>query len=116
MLKVEKNDGTLISNKILNYDSFFKRALGLMFKTRDANYDGIMLSPCSNIHTFFMRMEIDCFFLSRGNKILKIIWRMKPSRVSGFIKDCHSVLELAPGVAEENSLVEGEYLNIETLK
>ncbi len=116
MLRVEKNDGTLVSNKILNYDSFFKRAIGLMFKTRDEKYDGILLSPCSNIHTFFMRMEIDCFFLDRGNKILKIIWRMKPSRVSGFIKGCHGVLELAPGVVEENSLVEGECLNIETLK
>jgi hypothetical protein len=116
MLKVEKNNGALVSNKILNYDSFFKRALGLMFKTRDESYDGIMLSPCSNIHTFFMRMEIDCFFLSGEGKILKIIWRMKPSKISGFIKNCHSVLELVPGVVETNSLTEGEYLKIEPLK
>ncbi len=116
MLKVEKNDGTLVSNKVLNYDTFFKRALGLMFKTKDESYDGIMLSPCCNIHTFFMRMEIDCFFLSGEGKILKIIWRMKPSKISGFIKGCRSVLELAPRVVEIGSLTEGEHLKIGPLK
>ena len=112
MLKVEKNDGTVISDKILNCDSFFKRALGLMFRTRLENFDGIILTPCSSIHTFFMKMDIDCFFLSGENKVLKVIWRMGPSRLSGFIKGCRSVLELAPGTVAENSVAEGDTLII----
>ncbi len=112
MLRVEKSDGSLISNRISNCDSFFKRAMGLMFKTRLDDCDGILLTPCSSIHTFFMKMDIDCFFLSRENKILKIIRRMGPSKLSGFIKGCHSVLEFPSGFAGAQSLSEGENLKI----
>ncbi len=116
MLIIEKSNGALVSNKILKYDSFFKRAAGLMFKKKLEGFDGILLLPCSAIHTFFMKINIDCFFLDRDNKIIKIIWRMEPSKISGIVKGCNSVLELASGTVKKDLLSEGDALIIKPAK
>jgi len=111
MIKVTGPSGLVIAEKISRCDSFFKRAAGLMFKKSLVGHDGILLEPCSSIHSFFMYMNIDCFFLNRDRRILKILWNFGPRRISSIVKDAYYVLEIPAGKVPENSVNEGEILN-----
>ncbi len=82
-----------------------------MFKKSLAGHDGILLEPCSSIHSFFMYMNIDCFFLDKDRRIIKILWNFGPRRISPIIKDSYYVLETPAGKVPKDSLNEGEILN-----
>jgi hypothetical protein len=110
MIKVLGPSGIVIAEKISRYDTFFKRAAGLMFKKSLNGHDGILLEPCSSIHSFFMYMDIDCFFLDGDRRILKILWNFGPRRISSIIKGSRYVLEIPSGKVPKNSVNEGDIL------
>ena len=113
MIRVKKKDGTLISEKILNCDTFFKRLRGLMFRRSLDGFDGILLSPCDSIHSFFMRMDIDCYFLDADKRVVRVMEKFSPGRLSGFVKNGRYVLELPAGKLPSGSIAEGDMLEIE---
>ena len=89
-------------------ESFFSRLKGLMFKGRIRG-DGLLIRPCNSIHTFFMKFNLDVVFLSRDFKVVKIIRRMPPWRMSKVYFNAFQVLELKAGTLTDK-LVEGDYL------
>jgi len=116
MIKISNEKGEIIAERILRCDTFFKRAMGLMFKKSMEGFDGALLSPCSSIHTFFMRFDIDCIFLDERYRVVKVISRMGASRMSGFIKNASHVLEIASGASIKCGIAEGDLLKIEDNK
>ncbi len=84
-------------------DTFFTRFRGLM--GRSPIERGMWIVPCADIHTFFMKEEIDVVFLSKQGEALKIVEAMPKNRMSGAIRGAHSVLELpAHTLREQNCL------------
>lgn len=73
-------------------NSFVSRLVGI-FSRKVTGYDGILIFPCSNVHTFFMRRPIDVAFLAKDMRILKVVKGMRPNRVSGFF-GAFSVVEM----------------------
>lgn len=73
---------------------------------------GILITPCSSIHMFFMRFPIDVIFLDRDNAVVKVVHRIKPWRVAigGGGK---KALELPAGTAEALPISEGHQLDFE---
>jgi uncharacterized protein len=55
------------------------------------------LVPCPTIHTFFMKFPIDVLFLDGGLRVRRVIEDMKPWRLSPWVLQAHSVLELKGG-------------------
>ncbi len=78
--------------------SFFARLAGLLGRRALAPDEGLLLAPCSNIHTFFMRFAIDVVFLDSDGLILSIHRDVKPWRVKA-MRRAHACLELAAGGA-----------------
>ena len=65
--------------KIVYADNFFKRFKGLMFK-KDCDYMLVFSNLMdTSIHTFFMRFDIDVYFLDE-NKIIVDKTTLKPWR------------------------------------
>jgi len=92
-------------------DSFFRRFLGLMFRNRLADGCGLLLVPCSQIHTFSMKFAIDAVFLDENNVILIIEKEMKPWRAGKNVSKAAKVLELNAGTAEALGLMRGDRLD-----
>jgi len=113
MIRVTGRDGALIFGRIRECDTFLKRLAGLMFRSGVGECDGIMLWPCSSIHMFFMKMSLDCIFLDRERRVLKILKDFKPWRVSGIVAESHYVIEVPAGHCGSNMIAEGETLNFE---
>lgn len=53
-------------------NTFMRRLKGLMLKPSLPSGQGLLLTPCSSIHTCFMRFPIDVVYLSRDYKVLDI--------------------------------------------
>jgi uncharacterized membrane protein (UPF0127 family) len=91
-------------------DSFCKRARGLMFRKEWEGLDGLLLSPCSSIHTMGMRMEIDLCFLDPEYKVLKALACLGPWRLAQGGRGSHTTLELPAGTLERTGTRPGDRL------
>ena len=54
---------SLIAEKCFVADRFFARLKGLVGTTRLAPGEGLLLSPCNDIHMWFMSIAIDAVFV-----------------------------------------------------
>ena len=90
-------DGAVIAEKVKKADRFFTRLKGLMWKKTINDDEGLLICPCRQIHTFFMRFPIDVLFLSESGEILFLKESMAPGKISLTIPNCSQVLELKNG-------------------
>lgn len=79
--------------KIIKADTFWKRAIGLMGRKDMPDNEGLLLSPCRSIHTFFMRFPIDLVWLDGAMNIVKVDRNVQPWRTRGCKEACQ-VIEL----------------------
>lgn len=73
-------------------DTFLERLRGLMFRRNIK--EGLLLSPCSQVHTYFMREAIDVVYLDRSGQVLSVETAMEPRKIGWYIHGSYCVLEL----------------------
>ena len=78
-------------------DTFFSRLRGLMGRKKLAAGEGLLLAPCPQIHTCFMRFSIDAVFCDKTGKVLYVKEQMKPWRWGRFVRGGYYTLELLGG-------------------
>ena len=96
-----------ICNEMKIADGIFDRMIGLMFIDKMDNFDGLLIKPCNQIHTFFMKFDIDLIFLNNKNEIIKIVYNKKPWRMSLLYFRASKVLEIKSGCLNKE-ILEGE--------
>jgi uncharacterized membrane protein (UPF0127 family) len=80
---------------------------GLLGRSELAPGEGLWIRPTNSIHMFFMRFAIDAVYLDRDGKVVKVVSRLRPWRMS-FCRRARSVIELAAGEAERWCLQPGD--------
>lgn len=104
----------ILSKDILIAETLVDRLIGLMFREKIVGAEGLLLNPCRSIHTFFMRYDLDIVFLSRDNKIIKIIRNLKPWRMTWIYFRANKTLELPAGKLP-SELKEGDILEVKNV-
>ena len=94
-------------------DGFFSRLRGLMFKKFFPADEALAISPCSAIHTFFMRFPIDAAFVGRDGTVLRVARNIRPWRLAGPVAKARMVIEMAAGSLGEDVIVEGDVISME---
>jgi uncharacterized protein len=92
-------------------DGFWSRAKGLLGRSSLAPNDGLMITPCSSVHTVGMRFAIDVVFLDRAGQVKSIVRGLKPYRTAA-CRNAVRVLELAEGGCERHGVSVGDYINL----
>ncbi len=105
-----KTQEVFADNLTLN-DTYFSRLIGLMFKKDLPAGSGIILKPCTQIHTCFMRFNIDVLFLDENLQVLHTIENMKPWRISPLLLKAKYTIELPAGTLK-GRVKKGETLAI----
>lgn len=85
-----------IMGEIIIADSFIKRLLGYMFRKKP-HHEMLMIMPCSSIHTFFMKFDIDVIFINKDMEVIKKIEGLRPSKVIMPVKKTVAVIEAEAG-------------------
>lgn len=86
--------------------NFLERMCGLLFRPALTASQGLLIVPCSSVHTFGMRYSIDLVFIDQNWTIVKTVNRLKPWRVAA-CKSATMVLELAANRINELQLTPG---------
>lgn len=76
-------------------NSFWSRFWGLQLRAKLPSDSGIWLSPCSSIHTCFMRFPIDVVMLDAELTVLGVRSHLKPWRAIRCVRGTVSVIETA---------------------
>lgn len=97
MKLINCDTGEVISSRVMLADKVYSRLIGLMGKKGLPADSALILKPCFQIHTFFMRFNIDVIFLSRDMHVIHVIENMLPWKISKFIRDSYYVVELPGG-------------------
>ena len=93
-------------------DSFWSRGIGLLTTADWSEDEGLWLRPGNSIHTFFMRMTIDCVFVDRQLTVVRTYENVKPWRMIAPLFAAHSVFELPAGSIRRLSIQTGEVLYV----
>jgi uncharacterized membrane protein (UPF0127 family) len=101
--------GGAVCERCFVADSPLSRLRGLLGRRELASDEGLLLTPESSIHTFFMRFPIDVLFLGPDLSVLAVRERVRPWRTAGH-RGSRFVLELPAGAAESREIRPGERL------
>tara|TARA_R110002096_G_scaffold13145_1_gene46772 strand:- start:555 stop:905 length:351 start_codon:yes stop_codon:yes gene_type:complete len=74
------------------------RMRGLLFRGAPGPGRGLLIDPCSSVHTFAMSYPIDVVYLDQDYRVVRRVEAMRPWRMSACRK-AHMTLELAAGQA-----------------
>jgi uncharacterized membrane protein (UPF0127 family) len=103
---------TVLAEDVRLAESMWDRFWGLMGRKGLPEQAGVLIRPCSSIHTAFMRFPIDVVFLDRSLKVVKVSAAVKPFRAA-IAGGAHSALELNAGAAERARVEKGDQLALE---
>lgn len=105
------------NNQILTQEatyacSFGARLKGLLFRTKLSENEALILSPCTSVHTFFMKFPIDVVFINAKGEIVYLYSNLKPYRLTWLHGSAKLAIELPSGTIEKWHLKPGEVLCI----
>lgn len=92
-------------------DTWLKRLSGLKSPGAIMGVDGILITPCSSVHTLGMQFNIDIYFLDRDFRVVRKYVSTKPWRCV-FSPDSRHVLEVISERASSPLAQVGDKLSI----
>jgi uncharacterized protein len=101
--------GRVVCEHVIVADSPLTRMRGLLGRASLAPGEGLLLRPAGSVHTAFMRFAIDVVFLDRDLRVIDIVSRLRPWRMSGR-RGARAVLELGAGEAGLRGIEAGSVL------
>jgi uncharacterized membrane protein (UPF0127 family) len=106
---------SVVATDVRMADHYFSRLMGLMGKPGLPAGHGLWITPCSDIHSCFMRFEFDAIFVDKQHKVLHLVERMKPWRVSKIVRGSKAVLELPAGAVAESGTQLGDLIELQEI-
>jgi len=88
--------GCIIWDNIKMADKPWTRLRGLLGRKGLEPGEGLLLTPCNQVHGFFMKFPIDLVFLDRQGRVI-LTDRLDPWQISPLVRKAHAVLEVATG-------------------
>ena len=112
MFLKNKTKKTMVADHVRLADTFWQRLKGLLgTKMLPLGY-GLIIKPCSSVHTLGMGYPIDVLFVDGNHCILKIVDTMLPSKMSMAARSKY-VVELPAGTARRAACCVGDILEVE---
>jgi uncharacterized membrane protein (UPF0127 family) len=85
---------------------------GLMGSPPLTRGEGLLIVPCSSIHTHFMRFPIDVLYVDRDMQVIAILHSIRPWRFGQIHPRSRFVVELPAGTAEKTNTQVGDRLEV----
>ncbi len=94
-------------------DGFWGRLRGLIGSAPLKQGEGLLIVPCSSIHTHLMSFPIDVLYVNKGGEVVGIDRDLAPWRLGRFYRGVRLVIELPAGAAEASGTQVGDRLQME---
>ncbi len=93
--------------------SIVARAVGSLDRSFLAAGEGLLIQPCSAVHTFFMRFPTDILFLDAGGRVLRAYAPLRPWRATALVRGAKQALELRAETIARSDIRAGDTLLLE---
>src|SRR6202163_3094846 len=109
-----KTRETFVATEAMLADSYLRRLVGLLGKTRRWAQlgRGLWIVPSRGVHTIGMLFPIDLIFLSKEKEVVHVEEHVRPFRISRVSLRASSVLELPPHTIYRSGPKVGDRLEI----
>lgn len=104
--------GRAVAARVRRADRPWSRIAGLLGRSSLDEDEGLLLAPCTSIHTVLMRFPIDVLYLDREHVVVKAVRALRPFRFSACLRGGHSALELAAGAIGASDTRVGDHLDL----
>jgi len=94
---------------VMHTTSLLERMRGLLGRRPLLENQGLLLRPCSAVHTFGMRYPLDLLFLDREWRITKMVDSLNPYRMAWSF-GASMVIEMRSGTLNQLNLTPGTRL------
>ncbi len=108
---VNRTQGTLLGSQISLADTWWSRFRGYLGRSAPKTGEGILLAPCSSIHTFGMVFPLDVVFLNSEGAVLELQEGLRPWRLCRGAVGSRYVLELPEGTVSATRTTVGDELS-----
>ncbi len=105
---INKTKNFVLASDATEAKSLLGRMKGLLGKKGFQKGEGLVIPACKCIHMFFMKFPIDVIFLSKDNRVVGIIKKIKPFRMSPYFSSAQKAVELPAGIIEESETMMGD--------
>lgn len=105
--------GTVFLKDITVADTFWLRLSGYQFRL-SPHVNGFVFEPGNSIHTFWCFFPLDLIFLSKENKVVRVIRNMKPWRMTKIYSESKRIVEVPAGLVPA-SITEGDILEVQNV-
>jgi len=104
---------TTVADRADVADGVMSRMRGLIGRRKLASGEGLVITPCSGVHMFWMRIPLDVVFLNRHNQVVCAVsglptWTMVP-----WVRGAERAIELPVGTVHETRTAPGDLMSIE---
>lgn len=106
---VNVRSGQVLATAIAFAVTRASRRQGLLGRDGLAPSSGLLLKPCSAVHTAFMRFAIDVIFIDRAGTVTRVVRGLRPWRIAGSWR-AHATIELGAGALGTRDVIVGDRL------
>lgn len=110
---VNESKGSELGSQVSVARSLLSRGIGLMFRKRLERGAGLVIDPCSSIHTMWMRFPIDVLYVDANGRVVRFDATMKPWRIGPLFVRGRYVVELPAGTIQNSRTEVGDVLKFE---
>lgn len=98
-------NNNIILDDIIIAKNFKDKLFGRIFLNKS-----ILLENCASIHTFFLKKNLDIYFLDKKNKVIKITKNLPPGNIILPVQNAKKVLETDASLAKSVKINLGDIL------
>lgn len=102
-------DSQILFGQVRHAHDFFARLRGLLLTEPMQAHEGLLLTPCRQVHTIGMAYPIDIVFLDKTGRVVRCLSDVHPYRAMSTPAAFHT-LELAAGQIKRFGLMPGQVL------
>jgi uncharacterized membrane protein (UPF0127 family) len=112
LFKTSSKGAELLLDHLDLAEGTWSRAKGLLGRQKLESHEALWIRPANNIHTFFMKFDIDCIFIDKKMEIKNLAKNVGPFRFVGPFWKSYSVIETKSGFIDEKKLEVGDHLYV----
>ena len=109
---LNRTQATTVCQKVMLATRTLDRMRGLLGQTHLEPRTGLLIDPCSGVHTWGMLFPIDIVALDDADRVVGLWSCVGPYRVKGVSWKTRRILELAAGALRDSGTQKGDHLSI----
>jgi uncharacterized membrane protein (UPF0127 family) len=97
---IRADNGNTVVEVVRAATNIWSRFVGLQFRSALPKNQGLLIVPCSSIHTMFVRFALDVFFLAKDGTVIEVHRDVRPWKIAMPKQRSHAVLETTAGALD----------------